>query len=47
MSAAAWPRSPTTRALPKPLAATDLALADQVWVVTVLPAIPGEPAAHP
>lgn len=38
---------PDHPALPKPLAATDLALADQVWVVTVLPAIPGEPPAHP
>jgi phosphotransferase family enzyme len=38
---------PDHPALPKPLAAADLALPGQVWVVTLLPAIPGEPPAHP
>lgn len=38
---------PDHPALPKPLAATDLDLADQTWAVTLLPALPGEPPAHP
>ncbi|SDT05096.1 hypothetical protein SAMN04488543_2930 [Friedmanniella luteola] len=38
---------PDHPALPKPLAAADLALPDQTWSVTLLPAVPGEPPAHP
>ena len=38
---------PDHPALPKPLAATDLELPDQEWAVTLLPALPGEPPAHP
>ena len=38
---------PDHPALPKPLAATDLELPDQVWSVTLLPALPGDPPAHP
>jgi hypothetical protein len=38
---------PDHRALPKPLASVDLTLPDQVWSVTLLPALPGEPPAHP
>lgn len=38
---------PDHPALPKPLAAVDLELADQTWAVTLLPALPGEPVAHP
>nr|WP_294694391.1 aminoglycoside phosphotransferase family protein [uncultured Friedmanniella sp.] len=41
---AALPEHP---ALPHPIAAADLALPDQVWAVTLLPALPGEPPAHP
>ncbi len=38
---------PDRPALPKPLAAVDLELADQEWAVTLLPALPGEPPQHP
>lgn len=38
---------PDHPALPKPLASADLTLADQAWSVTLLPALPGEPPAHP
>ena len=38
---------PDHPALPKPLAAADLDLADQTWAVTLLPALAGEPPAHP
>lgn len=38
---------PDHPAVPKPLAAADLRLPDQVWAVTLLPALPGEPPAHP
>ncbi|GAA1432026.1 hypothetical protein GCM10009616_20490 [Microlunatus lacustris] len=38
---------PDHPALPKPLAAEDLELPDQTWAVTLLPALPGEPPAHP
>jgi Phosphotransferase enzyme family len=38
---------PDHPALPKPLASADLTLPDQVWSVTLLPALPGEPPAHP
>lgn len=38
---------PDHPALPKPLAAADLELPDQTWSVTLLPALPGEPPAHP
>jgi Ser/Thr protein kinase RdoA (MazF antagonist) len=38
---------PDHPALPKPLASADLTLPDQTWSVTLLPALPGEPPAHP
>jgi Ser/Thr protein kinase RdoA (MazF antagonist) len=38
---------PDHPALPKPLAAADLTLPEQGWAVTLLPAVPGEPPAHP
>jgi Ser/Thr protein kinase RdoA (MazF antagonist) len=38
---------PDHSALPKPVASADLSLPDQVWSVTLLPALPGEPPAHP
>jgi Ser/Thr protein kinase RdoA (MazF antagonist) len=41
---AALPQHP---ALPHPIAAADLELPDQVWAVTLLPALAGEPPAHP
>ena len=41
---AALPEHP---ALSHPIAAADLELSDQTWAVTLLPALPGEPPAHP
>jgi Ser/Thr protein kinase RdoA (MazF antagonist) len=38
---------PDHPALPKPLASADLTLPDQEWSVTLLPALPGDPPAHP
>ena len=41
---AALPAHPS---LPRLIAAADLELPDQTWAVTLLPALPGEPPAHP
>lgn len=38
---------PDHPALPKPLAGTDLGLDGESWTITLLPALPGRPPAHP
>lgn len=38
---------PDHPALPKPLAGTDLVLGAETWTVTLFPALPGQPPAHP
>ncbi|WP_375424201.1 aminoglycoside phosphotransferase family protein [uncultured Friedmanniella sp.] len=38
---------PDHPALPKPLAGTDLTVAGVPWTVTLFPALPGQPPAHP